>query len=46
VPQPTAPHSKIYVNKTGCERTDFMMLVQNMDTFWDLMDTSMSHLVP
>jgi hypothetical protein len=40
------PESKIYVNKTGCERVDLMLLIQNTDKFRELVGTSVSHLVP
>lgn len=40
------PNSKIYVNKTGCERVDLMLLIHNTDKFRDLVGTSVSHLVP
>jgi len=39
-------HSKIYVNKTGCERVDLMLLIQNTDKLRDLVGTSVSHLIP
>ena len=39
------PNSKIYVNKTGCERVDLKLLNQNTNTFRGLVGTSVRHLV-
>jgi hypothetical protein len=39
-------NSKIYVNKTGCERVDLILLIQNTEKFRDLVGKLMRHLFP